>query len=136
LAKSFAGLYARGKDRLSAILRGMIEEGQSVRAVDYNAAVDWIDVLNAGLDKVFERYDAIVTPGTAGVAPAGLEATGSPVFCTLWTLCGTPAVSLPLLQGAEGLPLGVQLVGPRGDDARLLRNARALVARVQGEAEA
>ncbi len=136
LAKSFASLYARGKDRLSAILRGMIEEGQAVRAVDYNAAVDWIEVLNAGLDRIFERYDAIVTPGTTSVAPAGLEATGSPIFCTLWTLCGTPAVSLPLLQGSEGMPLGVQLVGPRGDDARLLRSARALVARVQGEAEA
>jgi Asp-tRNA(Asn)/Glu-tRNA(Gln) amidotransferase A subunit family amidase len=136
LAKSFAALYARGKDQLSDILRGMIEEGQGVLAVDYNAAVDWIEVLNAGLDEVFERYDAIVTPGTTGVAPAGLGATGSPIFCTLWTLCGTPAVSLPLLQGAKGLPLGVQLVGPRGDDARLLRTARALVAQVRDEAEA
>jgi Asp-tRNA(Asn)/Glu-tRNA(Gln) amidotransferase A subunit family amidase len=136
LAKSFAGLYARGRDRLSEILRGMIEEGQGVRAVDYNAAVDCVEVLNAGLDEVFERYDAIVTPATTGVAPAGLEATGSPIFCTLWTLCGLPAVSLPLLRGAKGLPLGVQLVGPRGDDARLLRTARALVARVRDEAEA
>jgi Asp-tRNA(Asn)/Glu-tRNA(Gln) amidotransferase A subunit family amidase len=136
LAKNFASLYERGKDRLSDILRGMIEEGQAVRAVDYNAAVDWIEVLNAGLERLFERYDAIVTPGSTGEAPAGLEATGSPVFCTLWTLCGTPAVSLPLLQGSAGLPLGVQLVGPRGDDARLLRNARALAERVQGEAEA
>jgi Asp-tRNA(Asn)/Glu-tRNA(Gln) amidotransferase A subunit family amidase len=38
-----------------------------------------------------------------------------------------PALSLPLLQGADGLPLGVQLVGRRGFDARLLRTARWLV---------
>jgi Asp-tRNA(Asn)/Glu-tRNA(Gln) amidotransferase A subunit family amidase len=44
----------------------------------------------------------------------------------LWTFLGTPAISLPLLE-AEGLPLGVQLVGPRRDDARLLRTARWLV---------
>jgi Asp-tRNA(Asn)/Glu-tRNA(Gln) amidotransferase A subunit family amidase len=41
-----------------------------------------------------------------------------------------PAVSLPLLQGANGLPLGVQLVGPRDGDARLLRTARWLAAAV------
>ena len=55
--------------------------------------------------QVFERYDAILTPATAGEAPAGLESTGSPAFCTLWTLCGLPAVSLPLLEGPSGLPL-------------------------------
>ncbi|MFQ6019020.1 MAG: amidase [Kiloniellaceae bacterium] len=133
LAKNFAGYYARGKEELSAVLRDMIENGQEVRAVDYNRAVDWRGVLNAGLDRVFERYDAIMTPATAGEAPAGLESTGSPVFCTLWTYCGTPAVTLPLMEGPSGLPLGVQLVGPRGDDARLLRTAGWLERRVANE---
>ena len=45
---------------------------------------------------------------------------------TPWTFCGVPAITLPLLQGSDGLPIGVQLVGPRGDDARLLRTARWL----------
>ncbi len=62
-----------------------------------------------------------------GTAPAGLESTGEPTFCTLWTMLGLPSVSLPLLQGANGLPLGVQLVGPRHGDGRLLRTARWLV---------
>ena len=133
LAKSFAGYYQRGADRLSAGLRDMIEEGRTVLAMDYNRAVDWIQVLNAGLDQVFDRYDAILTPAATGEAPAGIESTGSPVFCTLWTYCGTPAVSLPLLAGANGLPIGVQLVGRRGDDARLLRTAAWLVRRVVKE---
>ena len=58
--------------------------------------------------------------------PRGLGATGDPVFCVLWTLLGLPAVTLPLMQGANGLPLGVQLVGRRNFDARLLRTARWL----------
>jgi Asp-tRNA(Asn)/Glu-tRNA(Gln) amidotransferase A subunit family amidase len=79
-------------------------------------------------DELFmERYDAILTPAAPGTAPKGLAATGDPSFCTLWTLCGMPAISLPLMQGADGLPLGVQLVGRRGFDARLLRTARWLV---------
>lgn len=132
LAKSFAPIYEQAKDQLSDTLRAMIEEGQTVLATDYNRAVDWVQVLNAGLDKVFERYDAILTPATIGEAPPGLESTGSPVFSTLWTFCGTPAVTLPLLQGSRGLPMGIQLVGPREDDARLLRTANWLVERVKG----
>ena len=126
-AKNLAGYYERGKDELSDVLRGLIEEGQNVLAVDYNRAVDWIEVLYAGLERLFERYDAILTPAALGEAPAGLGATGDPIFCRLWTLCGTPAVTLPILKGSNGLPIGAQLVGPRGDDARLLRTARWLV---------
>ncbi len=77
-----------------------------------------------------QRYDAILAPAAPGTAPKGLASTGDPSFCTLWTLCGMPAVSLPLLEGANGLPLGVQLVDPRDGDARLLRTARWLAARV------
>ena len=133
LARNLAPEYESGKDKLSATLREMIEHGQKRLAVDYNRAVDRIPILNALLDQVFERYDAILTPAAVGEAPVGLGATGSPIFCTLWTYCGTPAITLPLLVGANGLPLGVQLVGRRGDDARLLRTARWLVRRVADE---
>ena len=127
LARSFEREYARGKDKLSSILREMIERGQKVLAVDYNHAVSQIPILNRTLDNTFEWYDAILTPATTGEAPVGLESTGSPIFCTIWSLCGMPAITLPILQGAHGMPLGVQLVGPRDDDARLLRTARWLV---------
>ena len=134
LAKSFAGYYERGKDRLTDILKAMIEDGQKITAVDYNNAVDRREFLNGGLDGVFDRYDAIITPAAVGEAPAGLDSTGSPIFNSLWTYCGTPAITLPLMAGPNGLPLGVQLVGRRGDDARLLRTARWLMARVAAEA--
>ena len=127
LARSFEKEYARGKDRLSSTLREMIERGQKVLAMDYNRAVDRIPILNSMLDEVFEWHDAILTPAGTGEPPVGLESTGSPIFCTLWTLCGMPAISLPILQGAHGMPMGVQLVGPKFDDAKLLRNARWLV---------
>ncbi len=130
LAKSLGRLHEDGKDKLSAKLQEMIEEGQSCLALDYNRALDMIDVLYAGLEQVFDRYDAIITPATTGEAPLGLESTGDPIFCTLWTLMGLPAVSLPLLQGSNDMPIGVQLVGARNDDARLLRTARWLDQRV------
>ena len=130
LAKSFASYYEHGKDKLTDVLKAMIEDGQKVTAVDYNKSVDGREFLNDGLGGVFDRYDAIITPAAAGEAPAGLESTGSPIFNSLWTYCGTPAITLPLMVGPNGLPLGVQVVGRRGDDARLLRTARWLAERV------
>ena len=127
LARSYEREYQSGRDKLSSILQEMIERGQKVSAVDYNNAVSQIPVFNQALEGVFEWHDAILTPAATGEAPVGLESTGSPIFCTLWTLCGMPAITLPILQGSHGMPMGVQLVGPRGDDARLLRTARWLV---------
>jgi len=122
--------WEKGRDRVSPSLRAQLERGRGVTALDYQRACARIPLLNAGFDNVFERCEAIVTPAAAGTAPRGLDSTGDPAFCSLWTLCGMPALNLPLMRGENGLPLGVQLVGPRGSDARLLRTARWLVARV------
>ena len=122
--------YKKGGDRLSTALRKLIERGRRHAAVDYAAATAGIPSLNADLDAVFDEYDAIVTPAAPGEAPVGLASTGDPIFCTLWTYLGTPAVTVPLLRSAAGMPLGVQLVGRRDGDARLLRTARWLVERL------
>ena len=130
-ARSFAREYADGREHLSSVICGQIERGRQVLAMDYNDALARQDMLNVLLESTWERFDAIITPAATGEAPSGLDATGSPVFCTTWTFCGTPAISLPLLGGANGLPIGVQVVGRRGDDARLLRTARWLAATVE-----
>ncbi|HSD53853.1 MAG TPA: amidase [Burkholderiales bacterium] len=123
--------WDKGRDLLSASLRGRLERGREVKALDYLHACARIARINGGFDAIFERCDAIVTPSAPGTAPKGLDTTGDPSFCTLWTLCGMPALNLPLMAGENGLPLGVQLVGRRDADARLLRTARWLAARVE-----
>ena len=134
MAVNLAREWATGRARLSPSLRARLESGHTVRAHDYLLARAGVPALVASLTELFEqRYDALLTPATFGTAPAGLESTGDPAFCTLWTLTGMPAVSLPLMQGASGLPLGVQLVGPRDGDARLLRTGRWLTERVSAD---
>jgi Asp-tRNA(Asn)/Glu-tRNA(Gln) amidotransferase A subunit family amidase len=131
MAHNFHRDYEQGRDRLSERLRRLIERGREYRAVEYTGAVAGIAPLNEGLDQIFDEYDAILTPAAPGEAPRGLEATGNPIFCTLWTYLGTPAITLPLLRSEAGLPLGVQLVARRGNDARLLRTARWLVRTIE-----
>jgi Asp-tRNA(Asn)/Glu-tRNA(Gln) amidotransferase A subunit family amidase len=130
LAVSFEHDYQRGKGRLSTTLCEMIERGRSYRAVDYKRAVERVQVLIEALNEIFAEYDVILTPAADGEAPLGKTSTGNPAFSTLWTLCGVPAVTLPILQGSSGMPIGAQLVAGRLDDARLLRTARWLVERL------
>lgn len=119
--------YETGAKALSPVLRELIERGRKIPAADYMHALAGRAPLNDALDGLFDEYDAILTPAAPGPAPRGLDSTGNPVFCTLWTYLGMPAVTLPLLTAENGLPMGVQLVGRRGNDARLLRTANWLV---------
>jgi Asp-tRNA(Asn)/Glu-tRNA(Gln) amidotransferase A subunit family amidase len=118
--------YEKGRDLFSPQLRQLMERARGVMATDYVAALAGSARLNESIDDVFDEFDAILTPAAHGEAPRG-DATGSPAFCTAWTYLGTPAVTVPLLRGESGLPIGVQLVGRRGNDAKLLRTARWLV---------
>jgi Asp-tRNA(Asn)/Glu-tRNA(Gln) amidotransferase A subunit family amidase len=127
LALAYAAEYATGKERLSATLCRIIERGQSALAANYLFALGRMPSLAQILDDLLAPFDAVLTPATPGEAPRGLDSTGSPAFCTIWTLCGVPAISLPLLAGAYGMPLGVQLVAARGQDARLLHTAQWLM---------
>ena len=72
------------------------------------------------LGQVFDDCDVLVAPSTPGEAPAGIAATGDPLFNRIWTLLHVPCVHVPLTRGPRGLPLGVSVVGPIGDDRRTL----------------
>lgn len=129
LAFRFAPLVERAGELLTPRFCELVREGLVLSAVDYQRALAARAVMLGDLERLFHEIDAFVTPAAPGEAPPG-EATGDPAFCSLWTLCGTPALTLPLLTGPSGLPMGVQLVAAAGDDARLLRVARWLEARV------
>jgi Asp-tRNA(Asn)/Glu-tRNA(Gln) amidotransferase A subunit family amidase len=125
-AKNLGPYYERGKDKLSALLCDLIEQGQKISAVEYNKALDLRRETAALADELTTSYDALVTPAVTGEAPKGLETTGDPAFCAIWTFTGSPAVNLPLFEGANGLPIGLQVIGRRGLDGRLMQAANWL----------
>lgn len=131
IAGSYGELHDRGGERLSASLRGQIERGRQTSAHAHRDALRRIAAWADALDAALAGFDAVLAPAAPGSAPAGLDSTGDPVYCTLWTASGVPALALPLLHDARGLPIGVQLVGRRDDDARLLRTAHWLLARLR-----
>ncbi|MBS3785773.1 MAG: amidase [Gammaproteobacteria bacterium] len=136
MARNLNHYVERGSDQISDAFKALMDQGNSTLAVDYLAARDMQQVLVDSLDPLFERFDAIMTPAAIGEAPADLTSTGDPIFCTLWTFCGLPAITLPILTGSNNMPVGVQLVGRRGQDAKLLRTARWVLSQCSAEEEA
>ena len=131
MARSFSEEYKKSKNKLSDKIVEAIERGMKYSSVEYNEAFSKIEVANTYFKQFFHDYDAILTPSANGEAPKGLESTGDPIFSTIWTYCGMPSISLPLLQGKNGLPVGVQLVSSLYDDERLFRNASWLTSKIK-----
>ncbi|HKS89677.1 MAG TPA: amidase, partial [Stellaceae bacterium] len=108
---------------LSPPLAQLLDAGMTVGADAYDAALAETAAARAQLGGFFGPCDAILTPAAPGAAPHGLGYTGNPLFNRMWTLLGTPCVTLPVLWGGDGLPTGIQLVGHIGGDARLMAAA-------------
>ncbi len=115
--------YARDSGRLSDMLRDRLLRGRGIGADAYLTSLAELHRLRARFAGALKGYDAAITPATPGEAPQGLAGTGSRMFCLLWTALGVPAVNVPGLVGATGLPLGLQVIGLRGTDAETLRAA-------------
>jgi Asp-tRNA(Asn)/Glu-tRNA(Gln) amidotransferase A subunit family amidase len=130
MAHHYGPILDRAPELLSPTLAKLIEYGRGVPGVEYLAALEARETCYRVVEELFRDYGTILTPAALGPAPKGLSSTGNPVFCGLWTYLGVPSVTLPLLE-ADGLPMGVQLVGARRDDGRLLRTARWLVRHLQ-----
>ena len=120
MANNFQGYYKKSKKKLSKEILSAIERGLKYTAKDYAEAIDFMKRSYESYREVFEDYHGVLTPATTGVADKGLKSTGSPEFCTIWTYMGLPSISLPLLAGANNLPLGIQLIGDKLDDVRFL----------------
>ena len=126
LANNFGVYYKKYKSKLSKYMQTAIAKGNKYSAKEYAEAIDFRKQSYESYQEVFEDYHGVLTPSSPGVAPKGLKSTGTAEFNKVWSYLGTPCISLPLLEGENNLPLGVQLVGNRYDDHRFLGVARWL----------
>ena len=122
-AREHATRQANYRRVMSAVLNAAIDEGLAMSHDEYRGAlVKRAALAELALD-LFEDCDALASLPAPGAAPERLDVTGDPSFCTLWTLLGFPALTLPTGLSDGGLPYGMQLAGPAGGDDRLLRVA-------------
>ncbi len=82
------------------------------------------DTTQRAFPSAMDGLDILVTPSAPGEAPKGLAWTGDPAFNFIWTSLHVPCVTVPAGRGPNGLPLGIQIVGRRGDDKAVLAWAR------------
>lgn len=120
MARSLAFEWHAHRAQLSQKLQDLIAAGLALPRARYDAAITLARNGRRLSAELFSRVDVLLAPSTLGEAPRGLEATGDPLFNRLWTLLHTPCVHLPFAQGPNGLPVGLQVVGPIGADQHTL----------------
>jgi Asp-tRNA(Asn)/Glu-tRNA(Gln) amidotransferase A subunit family amidase len=118
----------RQKKLVSKIMQNLIGEGSKISLSDYQVALTEQEKIAALLDNLFKTkdLDAILTLSTGGEAMKGLDRVDRPDSCLIWSFCQVPTISLPAFRGPQNLPFGVQLVGRKYDDYRLMELAQYL----------
>lgn len=124
-AFNLGALADRFPDKTSPHVKALVEAGRGVPAVSYIQATHAQKALRLGFATALSGFDALLTAPAYGEAPDGLGDTGDPALCVPWTTLGVPAITLPAGLGAQGLPLGIQLVAPFAEDHKLLRVAKS-----------
>ncbi|QHQ37191.1 amidase [Algicella marina] len=122
-----ADVFDENWDAISDSLRPLVETGRKITADQHAEALERMGEAERWAEAFFKDFDAILAPSALGEAPLFGPATGDPICCTYWTVMGLPCLSLPLLTGDAGLPIGVQLIGRQQHDDRLLRTANWLL---------
>jgi Asp-tRNA(Asn)/Glu-tRNA(Gln) amidotransferase A subunit family amidase len=120
--------YARDMDRssLSRSAQDRLARAESMTQQQYQALLVERQRVRGVHADLRDRYDACITLPATGAAPVGLGSTGDPIFAVPGSLLGTPSMSLPVLQ-AEGLPLGLQVIGFMNEDAALFSLAASIL---------
>ena len=128
--RNYADERLRNPGKVSAELMAILKKSDGITLDRYIAAQRKTVAFKAHVDSLFDSVDVLLCPSAPGEAPKGQEFTGNPRFNSIWTLAGTPCVTLPAGTGDMNMPLGVQLVGLRHDDDKLLSTAAWVAARL------
>jgi Asp-tRNA(Asn)/Glu-tRNA(Gln) amidotransferase A subunit family amidase len=121
--RALAFEYDRHRDRISPILRDLLDAAAAITPQAYDEARRTTRRARHAMTELMTDFDALLTPSAPGAAPHSLASTGTAIFNRLWTLLGTPCVNVPGIDDEAGLPLGVQLVGRFGRDHATLAAA-------------
>ena len=135
VARCLTSEYALHQDQIREPLLGQLGRGLTLPWAEYDAAMALAREGRQRLAQTLGDLDVLVVPSSQGEAPKG-NATGLPYFNRTWSLMHTPCVHVPYGTGPNGLPIGFQVVGRIGDDARTLAAAHWLQVNVAAKGQA
>jgi Asp-tRNA(Asn)/Glu-tRNA(Gln) amidotransferase A subunit family amidase len=118
-ARNLSDLHLRERARLPPALVAALDEGRTIDTNTYEAARVQREWAIAFFTQWLDGFDAVLAPSAPGSAPRGLSTTGDPSCCSLWSLLGFPAISLPVGL-VQRMPIGLQLAAPQHCDDHLL----------------
>lgn len=115
-------LQSKERDRLTPALNAAIDDGHAISSESHRDAIVYRERAIAFFTGWLDEYDAVLAPSAPSTAPRGLDTTGDPSCCSLWSLLGFPAINIPAGL-VDGLPVGLQLAAPQARDDSLLAAA-------------
>ena len=122
-AQGYVFECARYPRELSSQFRALCDQGRAIARPKYLEALGHVAIAQAEFARAFSGFDAWIAAAALGEAPPASEGTGDPVLSRPWTALQSPAVAIPAGFGPRGLPLGIQLLAPKGSDDALLATA-------------
>ena len=125
-ARALATEAREHADRLNFWVRDSLVAAKQFDLADYEKAQSHVIKCQRALGETFGQVDVLLTPSVPGEAPADLNSISNSVFNRTWTLMQAPCVTLPTATGPNGMPVGIQLVGPVGCDVKTLSVAQAI----------
>lgn len=112
--------FSRQSDAYSSNIAALLEEGLTTFAVDYSLSLRHQHLFREQIERLLGENRVAITPATMTPAPRGLGSTGDPAFNSPWSYAGVPTVAIPCGLSPDGLPCGLQLIGPAGREDLLL----------------
>jgi Asp-tRNA(Asn)/Glu-tRNA(Gln) amidotransferase A subunit family amidase len=127
MARFYATEHQQHRHQLSSELAAILDEGAAIPADTYQLALARTELARKQAAELFIDADVLLMPSATGAAPVGLTSTGDPVFNRLASTLHLPAINLPVYRSKKRMPLGLQLIGARLQDEKLLSVAKRVI---------
>ena len=127
MARCYTTEHQQHRHALSDELVAILDEGAAIATDTYLAALARTEIARSNAAQTFADSDVWLMPSATGIAPKGLTFTGDPVFNRLASTLHLPAINLPVYRSKKRMPLGLQLVGARLQDEKLLSVAKRVI---------
>lgn len=120
MLQSMRAVLPHAWDKMSPSLQQLIAEGEKITVGEIRQAHRDLEQARLLLDEFFAKVDVVLAPAAPGPAPEATSHTGNSVLNRYWSAMHVPCLSMPVGQDAQGLPMGVQFIARRFNDAQLL----------------